>query len=105
MSRTLDAARRAAWAAAGEPERPATVAEPYLTGHGDARAAPGPALGPGSAPPPGIAAAEWDCLDPAGQQRRRAEYWAEQAAAQLAWEARARGDYEQRREADGQGEG
>jgi hypothetical protein len=86
MSRLLDAARRDHWEACGDPPRPEHPPRHLLEAHDGFSTEPLEATWGGVA------------LSHKEQQRVFAERHAEDAAAQIEWEAEARRDYERRRE-------
>jgi hypothetical protein len=88
MARLLDAVRREHFAECGEPERPPPPAPDLLVDHGRFSTEPGEYCAGGSVE---------EIND---QQRAFAERDRRDAEAQIAWEAKARRDYEERRERD-----
>ena len=87
MSRMLDDARRAQWAAMGEPARPEHPPERYLTDHGTHRTE-------------GTEHTVGGDVSYEDQKRAQAERHARDAEEQVRWEAQARREYEERRDRD-----
>lgn len=93
--RALDGHRRAFWQAAGEPMRPETWSEEFLCDHGACRTATDQhATGALTTPARGFAQEEWAAMNSGAQSAARQAQFDEDAAAQVAWEAAARGEYE-----------
>lgn len=89
------------WAATGEPMRPMAVRPEYLENHGTHSTEPGnAAIGRCTDPPPGVEREAWQAMDYEEQVRVRAEVYSQAADDQLAWEEKARREYEERRASD-----
>ena len=102
FTRMLDAERRRIWAGANEPERPEHPPQRYLEHHVDRASGqgyslePSEAFGPASTPPAGVDAEEWAGMGYEEQREARAEQYRRDAEAQVAWEAKARREYDDR---------
>jgi hypothetical protein len=101
FSRALDEQRRRMWAEAGEPERPEHPPLRFLEDHGDHSTEPSRnTYGALSPPAEGYTDEQWAALTNDEQKAARAAEFARAAADQLAWEAKARREYDDRRGSD-----
>ncbi len=98
----LDAKRREYWASdPSEPLRPITLREEFLTDHGDHRTTVDQhSYGAMTPPARGYSEEQWAAMGFEAQRSAREKQFEEDAAEQVAWEAKARREYDDRRASD-----
>jgi hypothetical protein len=97
FSRALDEERRRQWGLIDEPERPERPARRYFEDRGDYSLEPDrSATGALTIPAEGFTQEQWAGMDHDEQTQARKAEWARAAEEQVAWEAKARAEFEKR---------